>query len=489
MKLKLPRQTDRQADCSESLPLDPDNYDPPPSYQSLMPRPTLGQLMSYLPSELVSSIFIWCTPTVSDKHVSSSAATFSITLSHVCREWRAVVLSTPRLWEYTKVTIYRRDSFSASEIMKLYLVRSRMRPVFIDIDFCDIWTFYDSPLDIFNELIEIARQYRPEYTAADSFLATHLEASSSRGQPTLQEWYFWSARPSQTTLPLYSPPGKRAFPSITEHEENGLQLGSKWLPSVTLRAFRMTIGYFTIEPYIGWSNSLTFLIIKDLHHFTNVSLSGAALVLSFFPLLIHCSLHIDIADHVNFSISEVKMQYLRTFVLSWSGHINVGSLVDAIYAPDLRELELSGKLPGRNPEQSWDHLLDFMHRNHLQLTHLILEHIDCFRVSLPECLRLSPSLLGLWLENCILDNGIINDLYRPATARILVKLDTLVIIACSNFSLETLVSVLGQYNEDASRGLCNGLWVYLDGSADAVQRLVDLGALNLQSIEIMLVNR
>ena len=79
-----------------------------------------------LPPELLSIIFMFAKQ---DKRVPHKVP-FEVTLSHVCRYWRAIAFITPTLW--TRIDVYSRHS---AESFHHYLERSSQKPldVFIDI--------------------------------------------------------------------------------------------------------------------------------------------------------------------------------------------------------------------------------------------------------------------------------------------------------------------------------------------------------------------
>lgn len=225
-----------------------------------------------------------------------------------------------------------------------------------------------------------------------------------------------------------------------------------------------------LQPYLPWTSSLTFLIIRDIHSFTSFTNNDAALVLSAFPLLVHCALHItladidDLMDHgevaaqvdmMNVTTGLVRLNHLKSIALSWSAFADIGPLLDALATPSLTELELSGALPFAGDNERWSHLSNFLHRSAAPLTFLTLEHTDCLYLALIECLEACPNLKGLWLDDCIVDDDLIRGLYRPPLTMnslpgaaiglgkgVLTTLNTLVLRSCYLFSLDVLISVL-----------------------------------------------
>ncbi|KAL5528843.1 hypothetical protein ACEPAG_4817 [Sanghuangporus baumii] len=434
---------DAKASSGDSLPSSP----------LTNPGKALGELMNKLPPEVLAEIFYWCTPTADDQDSCHPHA--ALTLGQVCKHWRSITLISPQLWTYTKVRVMQSALEPALKMMGLYLERSKSLPVFIDVDFIDLFSYYQPVLGLFERIVCRARECRPPETLSDSFLATHLEASSTEERPTREEWYFWSARPALPQVPdandLSGSYTALANTPVAPQAVESL---------VTIRALRVATGSFVLEPYLPWASSLTFLILRDLHDFTNLSISEAARILSSFPLLVHCSLHIDFdsADANTLAVDSVDLRFLKSFSLSWADWINTGRLLDTMSARELRELELVGRLPDTDTGGEWDHLVHFLRRNNPPLSHIILEQIDCFHTAFLSSIALTPGLEGLWLEDCLLDETIIRGLVPLLSG----TLKTLVLIDCYAFNIEELARVL----KDSERHREVKVKVYVDACGE-----------------------
>ncbi|KAJ7700878.1 hypothetical protein B0H17DRAFT_1327883 [Mycena rosella] len=86
-----------------------------------------------LPVELTAEIFIHCLPELHQNNPRLSEA--PLLLGRICRQWRHVALSTPRLWCF--LTVNDVVSFSSQEALldyaETWLSRTRNCPLFIDI--------------------------------------------------------------------------------------------------------------------------------------------------------------------------------------------------------------------------------------------------------------------------------------------------------------------------------------------------------------------
>ncbi|KAJ7484961.1 hypothetical protein B0H11DRAFT_2019396 [Mycena galericulata] len=82
-----------------------------------------------LPNELVSEIFIHSLPPSDSEESDSSALSSPLLLGRICRKWRDISLSTPRLWTDIDFTIGNRESSKVSinrlELLDTFFTRSR----------------------------------------------------------------------------------------------------------------------------------------------------------------------------------------------------------------------------------------------------------------------------------------------------------------------------------------------------------------------------
>ncbi|KAG1862097.1 hypothetical protein DFJ58DRAFT_725515 [Suillus subalutaceus] len=91
-----------------------------------------------LPSELLGEIFLWCLPQIN--YITPSSNECPIVLTRVCRHWRAVALSTPRLWASLSISLLRADT-PTGDGYKRWLEKARSVPLSIrvlhDMDLSD----------------------------------------------------------------------------------------------------------------------------------------------------------------------------------------------------------------------------------------------------------------------------------------------------------------------------------------------------------------
>ncbi|THH05313.1 hypothetical protein EW145_g4887, partial [Phellinidium pouzarii] len=318
--------------------------------------------------------------------------------------WRTIALDSPRLWTYAKVEVINQALSPALKLLPLYLLRSNLCSIVIDVDFLTTTAYSEqssNPLrHLFEEIVNLACQYRPAYILEDSRLMTHLETSSTERQPTREEWYFWTsgiAKPSRPSSVL----------SGSSSDSDTQLIGTSHttpdsLPSVTIRAQHVSVGTFTLEPYTSWTPSLAILILNDHNHFTHLTPNKAAHILRTSPLLLYYSVHIDYADLPDDAEQgePIELIYLRSLEMSWAVWVDPGPLFDMLCTPSLESLKLA---------LSW-----------------------------------TPNLERLWLEGCLLDDTVIHGLYSGGNG-VLRTLSTLILDECYGVDIEVLALVLEEH--------------------------------------------
>jgi len=91
-----------------------------------------------LPIEIWEEIFFWCLPTPSNaaqctvfmrRETFNSPQYAPLLLCHVCRQWRNIVLASPRLWTSLSVLIRLGGAVPAPDLVALWLSRSGALPL------------------------------------------------------------------------------------------------------------------------------------------------------------------------------------------------------------------------------------------------------------------------------------------------------------------------------------------------------------------------
>lgn len=179
-----------------------------------------GTLFDRLPREIISEILIFIFEDVrkldlferdtSKSIVSSGKAAVGLEprvlettliplrLSQVCRLWRAVAHSTPRLWTKLSVVVRQTHIDSALELIKLWVPRARACSLCIDVSFeASHGPIVVYPLDwltLFRAMAKAAVLLRDSTTGrvlGRPHLETHIRAGTRGTTPIVEERYFW----------------------------------------------------------------------------------------------------------------------------------------------------------------------------------------------------------------------------------------------------------------------------------------------------------
>jgi hypothetical protein len=102
-------------------------------------RVSSPNLISRLPVEILTEIFLYCLPTFHERRPASLAKLDApLLLASICREWRSIAFNTPRLWSLLQIRLpLSRSAISAESIqtkrlgIELWLNRSRSHPLFV----------------------------------------------------------------------------------------------------------------------------------------------------------------------------------------------------------------------------------------------------------------------------------------------------------------------------------------------------------------------
>lgn len=134
---------------------------------------TPAPALDCLPTELLSDIFEWCLPDDANRRDAPLHLLAPWTLTWVCRQWRIVCLSTPKLWTRIKLGHYGSEPAGDEQILDLWLSRSSILPLYISLthemrDNFESVVFNDARkqaylrgmLAVFNKVISVSHRWR-----------------------------------------------------------------------------------------------------------------------------------------------------------------------------------------------------------------------------------------------------------------------------------------------------------------------------------------
>ncbi|KAJ6594628.1 hypothetical protein B0H19DRAFT_1096271 [Mycena capillaripes] len=299
-----------------------------------------------LPMDIIHEIFIACLPT--NRNAVMSAYEAPVLLGRICSSWRAISLSTPRLWARLHVVRPMRPrpelaSFNFEkkcaqrlETMKAWLGRSG-----------------DCPLSISMEIGSDFRRGLPTLAPDSSLFFQTLVPFASRWQEI--SFNGVAPFPIETLLSL----SERDVPllrNLTIYAHTGQLSPSKSWSSVrilhSLRLSKLSLSVERFSPTelpVRWSQ-LTFLSLEDLDWDSPIVLTSdrALHILSQCPKLGTCALTVHDTDdgNIEHSGSIVECPFLNTMHLSGSNlAVTLPRMFHRLSLPELQQSSLQAYSP------------------------------------------------------------------------------------------------------------------------------------------------
>ncbi|KAG0704931.1 hypothetical protein DFH29DRAFT_324247 [Suillus ampliporus] len=313
-----------------------------------------------LPSELLGEIFLRCLP--QKNYVTPSSDDCPLVLTRVCRQWRAVALSTPRLWASLSISLLKAE-MSHSAAYKCWLEKARSVPLSIRV-------VHDMDLSDWNEPLSI-QWLRPFLSQCSDLwwhgppvqgLLDNSVQSLSRFQVTFHKANFLVSIPSPTP-----------------------QLRSAILQSLTsdLQSLR------SIE--LPWHQLLElkiqFALVSSAAFLQAIDLCTQVQRVNVSCICANVSPQTDLppsplASTVNYSIHRLEIKVIRA---------GLGSLFEALTLPALEELVICFCFPERDP---WPHeqFVSFVSRSKCPLKWLTIHRSKGADSHLAEYLKMLPGL-------------------------------------------------------------------------------------------------
>lgn len=399
-----------------------------------------------LPREIISEIFVKAC------YVENAAdSTYEMTtlaplrLSQVSKFWREVATSTPRLWTHLHVVARRADINSALQLIKQWVPRCKHRPLKIDVEFKNkigpFMLYPEDSLNLFRVVTKAAALLRRDmgYELDNAYFETHVKAGSSGVVPLVEERYLWYYGVNEA-------PSRKDIPSIP----------------LLVRGVRRSVDEFGFGHYDSLSNSLTRLELQDTNGTTCLSTTELLTILAEFPQLRYISALVDHGDTTP-PLNQVIAANLTTFKLSWEYTTDPGILFEALHAPKIEEMELSGDIAAGG---EWNHLLHFIENRRPPIRTLALEDFDATAsvTRLADCLAMCDTLESLWLEDCIVDDEFIANIGRrspKAEDSVLSRLRIFGIVSSEDITGDCLVQTLRNADTEKLKEIfvfdCNGV--------------------------------
>ncbi|KAJ7782578.1 hypothetical protein DFH07DRAFT_791200 [Mycena maculata] len=368
--------------------------------------------MRRLPLDIIQEIFIACLPT--HRNCVMSASETPVLLGRICGSWRAISLSTPRLWARLHVVEPTRDyntrsTFDAKyaqrlETTKMWLGRSGTCPLSLSLK--NGYNFVDGPSSQLNsnlflrELISVSSRWRHIDFSIPASATEFLSHLNENDVPILQD----------VTIHEY-PEARHPLAGPTQWAFLGIFCG----PRISkLSVSGPALGMVSELP-IRWDQLTTLalgLAYGPDHQMTFTS-RRAQQILSRCPELRICRLSVcDFSDEEDLGGTIIECPLLNTLELSCIGipAITLRRMFNRLSLPELRHFKLRGDSDPDSP-----HLLSF---SSFLAVSTRLESVDIWTntfsgASLVELLRgLPPTIVRLnithiWAGPITLDEDIL----------------------------------------------------------------------------------
>ncbi|KAJ7698027.1 hypothetical protein B0H17DRAFT_340780 [Mycena rosella] len=139
-----------------------------------------------LPDDIVRDIFVACLPSQRNPLIISDES--PLLLCQICRAWRQLALTTPRLWASVHAVIPNQPKvLKLAEILTEWLNRSGVLPLSISVVFSKSWTGADAALPVLTRLISFSPRWQHiQFTFPNHTLFASFGVVCPRDVPMLQ---------------------------------------------------------------------------------------------------------------------------------------------------------------------------------------------------------------------------------------------------------------------------------------------------------------
>jgi hypothetical protein len=322
--------------------------------------------------ELLSEVFLHCLSPWGQPPVQSPWL-----LGQICSGWRAVALSTPRLWSHVDVRVTATSVTPRGDALRTWIARSKACPLTVSIG------FMHSPLWISHSTFDVV------LSSSHRWQDLHLS------YPTLS----W---PSQPFRAINAISGR--VPLLRRLRIGGLDNS---IPLVELPTDAFLTAPLLRVLELGCNVLVRLSALKipwaQLTHFENenASVEDWLEILYMCPNLVQCTLKCThqgiLRPHASLPHS-VRHQQLRRLHITQGG-LRVGHLFDHLDLPALRELDIESI-------ESWPQtqFISFLRRTLGSVERLFLRRVSFTGDELIECLSETPALNQLYIQEHI-DSG------------------------------------------------------------------------------------
>ncbi|KAJ7743324.1 hypothetical protein B0H16DRAFT_1009803 [Mycena metata] len=346
-----------------------------------------------LPLDIIQEIFVACLPT--HRNCVMSTVEAPLLLGRICSSWRAIVLSTPRLWARLHIVEPGYNGIVPSSVILEEKVAQR-------VDTVKTWLTRSGVCPISISLEGVRQSPMPTGVLAPSSTRLFLQALipfSSRWQDITMSFVF-SPEALETLFGL----AETDVPMLSKlHIVRQQHHGQEAPPSVLWRSFAFLhtptlsdlafTGYQAnlLELPIQWTNITTLLLTGRMEGLRPDLMLG---ILSKCPQIQTCHFGLPYAEHGTISLdindSVTELVHLRSLqITGWLDGIT--GILRPLLVPALREFALNGRMSALDPTLP-SHLTAFFARSQ-GLQGLVINTYLFDNISLLELLRNLPATI------------------------------------------------------------------------------------------------
>lgn len=365
---------------------------------------SLGDLFTSLPTEIIGTIFSHaCSLTMlpasqqeDDQNFKNKTMTphTALTITHVCRFWREVALTTPSMWSYIHIYVPRRSIFSIEALIRHWSTHAKEHPLTISLELTQFASFKTAGkiLEEVRHLIHRILRWRPSLDSENMPLT--VSVTPAAGYPFVTETITWS--------------NKEILDS--EYTQGFFCLNA------SLKLCILLNGHKDLGP------NLVHLDLCDVGRNILLTVGEAIEILDIYTNLKYLSLNIGYP----YGMEDVGSQRVRLLpslktlsITSLSG-TSPAPILNALCAPKLSIFKLDCCLSFSENEPSLHQrksLLNLMYRSQPPLRGLEMHNIRCsdfYLVQVLEYLSDITELEHLCLDRCIIDQRKLLDLGKES---------------------------------------------------------------------------
>ncbi|KAJ7461661.1 hypothetical protein FB451DRAFT_1562906 [Mycena latifolia] len=330
----------------------------------------LSRRVLALPLEILSEIFIHCLPDSEFMQPDTNSA--PLILLGVCRKFRAVALTTPKLWSSLNFDIQMATRTEFADLLRVWLPRARSAPLSLCLHDSDGGQASDSVLSILHTIVDLS----PQWCNVDLYLArywTELLLPLEGKFPSLEKLTITLLGDFHGPISFRDAPRLREVDAPYYHPGRHSRVQLPWNQLITFRTGDIVV-------------SSCFEVLRDASNLRDGTFEFWDYDSSTLPITILRLAHLR-------SLALTEVISFETLAAA-----KPLAILDCLEAPALESLTLRlPHDPDSVPALDTSLLVSFVTRSSLQLHTLVLSLTPTADFVI-QCLKVLPSLVHLKIE-------------------------------------------------------------------------------------------